>query len=297
MSSNDASPGDRAGAPTDDAVSRDPNAIAPGATHAPRASRPEHDITGAPQPRRVRPLSHRRPDTSISPAGARAPMPADARQWSRAIDRRVRLWRGDRAAGPAIPSSHLAEVTRASFFLDGIEVAIRAARAAVDVGSAARTLDSPNVRRLRGHVAILRRIERLSRRGRAITPGEVFRWHAALAHGLPCAVPDAASSARLTDICFRLATPHRRRAPAVEEAARLYAELLNDPLFPNFNGILARLLLSYALARTGLPPVVFDADEDLDTDSATPRRLQELIAGTLDGLIDAAPLVERRTSK
>jgi hypothetical protein len=35
-------------------------------------------------------------------------------------------------------------------------------------------------------------------------------------------------------------------------------ELLVDPLFPGFNGILSRLLLRYHLGRCGLPFVIFD---------------------------------------
>lgn len=158
----------------------------------------------------------------------------------------------------------------------------------MDHESGGRTLGSRNAQRMRGHVAILRRIERLGLRQLPLPPGEVFRWHAALACGLPSAVPDAALQTRLTDVCFRLATPHRRLVPAVEEAARIYADLLNDPLFPNFNGILARLLLAYALARTGLPPVVFEPDRDTDDETATPRRLQELLAASLDELIAMA---------
>lgn len=244
-------------------------------------------VRTAPEPRRVRALSPRgRLESDPGPPRARTVLPTDGRQWSRAIDRRVRLWQQNSPRPPVVPSTHLAEVTRASFCLDGIDLGQRAARAAIAIGSATRTLDSPNVQRLRGHVAILRRIERLSRWRQSLLPREVFRWHAALAHGLPTAVPDSATNARLTDVCFRLGTPHRRRVPAIEEAARLYAELLIDPLFPNFNGILARLLLSYALARTGLPPVVFDAAQDTGPDSATPRRLQELVASALDQLID-----------
>ena len=244
------------------------------------------------EPRRVRPLVSRGDSAEAKeprPANIirlRPAIPSDARQWSRAIDRRVKLWQGNRESKmPMVPAVHLTAVSRASFCLDGIDISPRNAQAAVDNDSGGRTLGSRHAQRMRGHVAILRRIERLGRRQVALLPGEVFRWHAALACGLPTAVPDAALNTRLTDVCFRLATPHRRMVPAIEEAARLYADLLIDPLFPNFNGILARLLLAYALARSGLPPVVFDAERDTDVEMATPRRLQELIAAALDDLI------------
>ena len=45
--------------------------------------------------------------------------------------------------------------------------------------------------------------------------------------------------------------------------AALHERLLNDPLFPAFNGILSRLLLQAHLAASGLPPVVLDPQHDL----------------------------------
>lgn len=261
-----------------------------------RANSTEYPPPAAAEPRRVRPLVPRETaatDARVTRHGSspghtlrgRPALPTDARQWARAVDRRLKLWRGERLQFPAVPGTYLAQVSRASFCLDGIDVRESDARAAIDTGSAIRVLGSRTAQRLRAHAAILRRIQRLGRSQQALQPGEVFRWHAALACGLPSARPDTALTLRLTDVCFRMATPHRRLIPAVEEAARLYSDLLSDPLFPNFNGILARLMLTYALARMGLPPVVFDTDRNVAEQPATPRRLQELIAVSLDDLI------------
>ena len=73
------------------------------------------------------------------------------------------------------------------------------------------------------------------------------------------------------------------------EAACVHVRLMNDPLFPGFNGLVARLLLQYQLMRAGLPPVVFDAIKDRElmerfTERSFYTRLMELVSGGCDGM-------------
>ena len=74
---------------------------------------------------------------------------------------------------------------------------------------------------------------------------------------------------------------------AIPEIAGVYVGLLEDPLVPSFNGILARLLLRYHLGRCKLPAVVFDPEVDgrFASAEALVRRLVELLNRSYDGVL------------
>jgi hypothetical protein len=74
---------------------------------------------------------------------------------------------------------------------------------------------------------------------------------------------------------------------ALQEIAGTHAKLLDDPLVPSFNGILARLLLRYHLGRCKLPAVVFDPAVDARARpvDAMIRRLVELLERSYDELL------------
>jgi hypothetical protein len=186
------------------------------------------------------------------------PRPAagiDWPHWTRLLDRRRRT-----LVVPAVwPGWVYRDMTRASFRLDGIDVQ------AADVTDAltpprSQPLRSRPARRLRAHIAILRSLDRSRRQGLRLSPGRVVRWYTSVSSGLSTSGLAAADDERLAAVVRRINSPQRRLQPAVLETARLHAELLADPMFPSFNGILARLLLHAHLAACGLPPVVFDAD-------------------------------------
>ena len=191
-------------------------------------------------------------------------------RWTRLIDRKrrnltvPRMW----------PGWVYRDSTRASFRLEGIDVTDADIATAVTV----RTLHSRRSRRLRAHLAILRRLDRCRA---SLVPGDVVRWYAAVSSGLSTAGP--IGSDRLAAVVRRVNSPHRRLQPAVVDIARLHAELLIDPIFPGFNGIVARLLLHVHLTASGLPPVVFDPLVD-----AWPDPTPVAITATLLSRIDAA---------
>jgi hypothetical protein len=183
-------------------------------------------------------------------------------------------------------------VTRASFRLDGIDLPEREVMDAVAAGAAGRESVGPGFRsrqgqRLRNHVAILRRIQQLVRRGHALTAATIVRWYTSVSCGLTSARLDAGSLARLERVARQINCPHLHLRPAIEEIARLYAELLTDPVVPSFNGILARLILTSHLGRCGLPPVLFDPARDAPPPADAGgllRRLLELVQQSYDHL-------------
>lgn len=243
------------------------------ASPAADATTPSDAAGGA--PRRVQPLRVRRtplvrPAAFVTSPPAGPTRTADADDWKRWIRQVVRLrstvWLSASSSVsadgciadtdlPRPPRDYLAEVTRVSFAMDGIDVAERDVQQAVLAWPVGRSLGPRQGARLRAHVAVLRRVEHQARRRLPLTPTEVSRWHAAMLAGLPAAGLDGAASERLAQVCARVSSPHRRLRPAIEEIARLHIGLLADPLVPSFNGILARLLLAAHLARCGLPPV------------------------------------------
>jgi hypothetical protein len=153
-------------------------------------------------------------------------------------------------------------VTRVSCLLDDIDVTERDLSAAMAHGYAGRPFRSRAGQRIRNHVALLRRIERLVRRALPLDTRAVIRWYTSISSGLSSAQLDTDALMRLDRAVRRINSPHRNLRPAVAEAARLYFELLTEPIVPSFNGILARLLLACQLGRIGLPPVLFDPSQD-----------------------------------
>jgi hypothetical protein len=194
-------------------------------------------------------------------------------------------------SGYLLSRNYLARVTRANFAMDGIDLPEAGVADALTVGAAARTCRSRQAQRVRNHVAILRRIAGLSGRGESLTASAVLQWYASIASGLSTAPPDASSLERLDRIARRVNCPPQNLRPALGEVAALHSNLLADPVVPSFNGILARLLLAYHLARCGLPPVLLQPDADRAVPphpAAWLARLLERTSETLDVLLTEA---------
>ena len=175
---------------------------------------------------------------------------------------------------------YLERATYVSFRLDGLQVTEGEVRQALARGAASRTCRSRSAQRARNHVAILRRIESLLRRGRPLRPADVIRWYTSIACGLSSGRIDDHAAARVDHIVDAVNSPQLRVWPAVQEVTALHVRLLTDPFVPGFNGILARLLLRYHLGRCALPPVLFDPEADgprLTDPSLLIPRLLELI--------------------
>jgi hypothetical protein len=187
------------------------------------------------------------------------------------------------------PPDYFERATLASFRLDGLTLTAADVAQALSRGGAsrsARACRTTTARRVRNHVAILKHLERALHRGRLITAGDVLRWYTSVAGGLSAGAVDDQTAARVAHVVSRVNSPHLRLWPAVREVAAMHVSLLEDPFVPGFNGILARLLLRYHLGRCGLPPVVFDPDQDagklLDVKAFLPR-LIELLEAELAG--------------
>jgi hypothetical protein len=203
------------------------------------------------------------------------------------------LLRSRQAAGRAnrdprggTPSGFLERATCASFQMDGVPLAPEEFRAALAPGRPAGACRSRSARRVRNHVAILRRAESLLRRGQPLQPADVIRWYTSIASGLSSGGLDAGTVGRIDRVVSAVNSPRLRFWPAVQEVAALHVNLLADPFVPGFNGILARLLLRYHMGRCGLPPVVFDPVADpprLASVSKLEPRLLELIVQSYDG--------------
>ena len=239
------------------------------------------------------PFSQDRPDGSAAADDRLRPRPAtdiDWPRWTRQLDRKrrglgiVARW----------PGWVYRDATRATFLLEGIHVAETEVLRALQVP---RPLRSRHAGRLRNHLAILRSLDRARRRRRPLDGDEVVRWYIAVSSGLSTASLSPASRERLNAVIRQIHSPQRRLQPAVVEAARLYADLRADPMFPGFNGILARLLLHAYLLNSGLPPVVFDAARDGGevTLLTLMPRLLEMIDTTLDRLGSTDWASARRT--
>src|SRR5688500_7087769 len=223
-----------------------------------------------------------RPD--LRPPSGRPPAPADLKRLLRALERKRRLHTrapSEPRAGRSAPLPDFYQrATFASFRLDGLDVSAAEVCKALAHGAAARACRPVSAQRVRNHVAILRHIERLLRSGRPLGGRAVIRWYTSVACGLSGGWIDDHTPYRLEQIVSAMNSPQFRLGPAVQEIATVHVRLLNDPFVPGFNGILARLLLRYHLGRCGLPPVVFDADQDRqrlgDVTTFLPRLLELL---------------------
>lgn len=182
--------------------------------------------------------------------------------------------------------------TDASFRLEGLNLpAGDVADALARGGAAARAFRSRQQQRVRNHVAILRHLEHLLRRGATLRSADVVRWYTSIACGLSTTRLDEPTTSRLEGLVRQLNSPHLRLRPAIQEIARLHRQVLTDPVVPSFNGILARLLLRYHLGRCGLPPVLFVPNQDAGWMLDEPRllaRLLDLIHHTYAALLAEA---------
>lgn len=225
--------------------------------------------------RAVRPLGM--PD--IPEARARNERIPPGRREAARLPRNSQLAGGVTSGAPATP--YIERATCSSFRMDGLPLTPDEFRAAMAQGAAARACRTRSARRARNHVAILRRIELLLRRGQPLRDVDVIRWYTSIAGGLSAGGIGTATLGRIERIVSAVNSPRLRFRPAVQEIAALHVNLLADPFAPGFNGILARLLLRYHLGRCGLPPVVFDPATDptkLTAVSTLEPLLFELIA-------------------
>jgi hypothetical protein len=161
-----------------------------------------------------------------------------------------------------LPRHYLASLTLASFTLDGMEISEPEVAVATAHGAARRAFRSRQAQRVRNHVAILHCLESMLRKQLPLTLDATLRWYTNVSSGLCTTALSAPTLDRLDRVVRRINTPQHRLQPAMQDIARLHLEILTDPIFPSFNGILARLLLHYHLGRTGIPPLLFNAAND-----------------------------------
>ena len=206
---------------------------------------------------------------------------------ARQIERKRRML--SRLLSRRPPIELFVRLTWSSFAMEQLTVDPLEVADAIGAGSGPRRFRQPRVLRIRNHVAVLRRIERAVKRGEALKCGTVLRWYTSISCGLSiAAVVDEGRIGRIEECLRRINSPHLHLQQAVSEAASLHAQLLSNPIFPGFNGILARLLLQYHLARCGLPPVAFDPQRDRETVKQArllSARLVDLIEESYDWLL------------
>ena len=177
----------------------------------------------------------------------------------------------------------MSAATFCSFRLDGIDLSEREVHDALRHGSANPPLRGRSTQRIRNHASLLLHIDGAARGNETLTADTLLRWYTAMAAGLTPVAPPGSMLERLDVVARAVSSPQTRLGPALQDIARLHARLLRDPLFPGFNGILARLLLRYHLRRAGLPPVRFDPATD------TPHLLDEtMLHARLIELLDEA---------
>ena len=228
------------------------------------------------------------------PDGNTAPQPPARDGTSLDVTRLVRaLERTKRSAGRLPPAAgrdgpfpgYFSRSTYASFRLDGLQTTEAEVAQALARGSAARACRSRLAQRVRNHVAVLRHVERLLRRGEPLQARHVIRWYTSIASGLSSGGIDDHSASRVSQIVTTMNSPQMRLWPAVQEVASLHVRLLADPFVPGFNGIMARVLLRYHLGRCGLPPVVFNPESDgplLASEATLLPRLLEVLSESYD---------------
>jgi hypothetical protein len=257
---------------------------------------PEHAVP--PQPPAVAPVG-----ISVSPGNSSAPIVQqstspnstgqhlngpDWTTWMRLIERKRRMLERlfpDRSPleQSIFPRPLLGRLTSVSFRLDGMEVTETQVMSAMEATPVRRPFRSRLSQRLRNHLAILRAIQRSLAAGKSLKTAVVVRWYTSLSSGLCTSALDEPTMDRLSAVVGRISSPMMRLQPAMQEVARLHAQLIADPLVPSFNGILSRLLLCFHLGRCGLPPVVFDPVADrrlmIDEKKLLPR-LMELVDGS-----------------
>jgi hypothetical protein len=224
---------------------------------------------------------------AVRAAGPR-PMRREARQpILRRIERQRRAFLR-LVENRALPPELFVRLTVSSFRLEEVDVSEEEVAAALSRRANRRAFRQPQSLRIRNHVAILRLAERAARAGRELKAEAVVRWYTSISCGLSIGAMDGARLERLGQCLRRINSPQLRLRPAIAEVAALHVQLINDPLFPGFNGILARLLLQFHLARCRLPPVVIDATRDDGSpmsEAAFGGRLMELVGEALEWLV------------
>jgi hypothetical protein len=244
------------------------------------------------------------PSTATGGRGGNGGLSVPRGDWSallRRVERKRRLLARDGGNGGAgdghgpsydLPEDYYARATYATFRLEGLDVTAADVLAALAPAPQGPGGERPMLRprqaqRLRNHAAILHHLENDLRQGLALTTDGVVRWYVAVSAGLSTTGLDQATAARVEDVVRRINSPQMRLQGALHEVALTHVRLLDDPLVPSFNGILARLLLRYHLGRCKLPAVVFDPEVDgrFAGPEALVRRLVELLNRSYDGLL------------
>ena len=200
----------------------------------------------------------------------------------RQLERRRRIFARLVRTG-RLPEEWFIRCTVSSFQLDGMDVREKDVDAAITSAADVRVLRSARLLRLRNHIAVLRRIERMIRLDLPLAAGEVVRWYTMMSSGLSITAIGQSRADRLGWVLRRINSPQLRIASALEEIAATHTHLLADPLFPGFNGVIARLLLQYHLARCQFPPILFDPKRDqaiVQDERKLLMRLVELIGGS-----------------
>lgn len=189
---------------------------------------------------------------------------------------------------PLLPRELLSRLTLSSFHLEKLSVSRADVELGLSVAADQRAFRPPQVLRIRNHVAILRWIERAQRGRRLLQPASVVRWYTSISCGLSIGALDDSRAARLEQAIGRMNSPQHRLSQALGEVAGLHVQLVGDPLFPGFNGLLSRLLLQYHLSRCDLPPVIFDPAVDgarVGSEQGLMGRLAELILESYEMLM------------
>lgn len=208
---------------------------------------------------RITAIAQRTPAPRRRPPGEGRPSTLDWPAWVALIERQRRAISRD--GSPFFPpQDYFVRATCVSFQLDGIATTEQEVIDALTPGTAQRKFRSRAAQRVRNHVGILLGIERAIRLGISLKVSAVLRWYTSISSGLAAAMPTADRMSRVEQIVNRVNSPQLRLQPALMEIARQYSQVLSDPLFPSFNGILSRLLLRYHLGRCALPYVVLDDD-------------------------------------
>lgn len=175
----------------------------------------------------------------------------------RRIERQRRLLQRAHPKGVILPIELLGRITYSSFRLENLSISERDVAEALSCGAGRRALRPPHLLRVRNHVAILRHIQKATRRGQELKLAAVVRWYTSISCGLSMGV-DLSRADRLGQCLRRINSPQLRLQQAIADVAQVHAQLTADPIFPGFNGILARLLLQYHLSRCRLPMVTFE---------------------------------------
>lgn len=179
-------------------------------------------------------------------------------------------------------------LTFSSFRLEGMDVTESDLTDACTPKPSTRpSFASRQRQRLRNHMAIQLSIVRYLAYRQVFRVSQVIRWYTSVSAGLSTCGLDLPGMQRIESIVRRINSPQMRLQPALTEIAQLHAELICDPVFPGFNGILARLLLQSHLGKCGLPMIAFDPLTDApriqDPGLLLPRLL-ELIDMSFDRL-------------